>query len=41
MWQYAVVDVKPYPRFDGMYGFVYRGEKCTCSDYAFDEYKEV
>ena len=21
----------------GMYGFVYKGEKWTCSDYAFDE----
>lgn len=24
-----------------MYGFVYRGEKWTCSNYAFDEDKEV
>lgn len=35
--QGAVVDVYPHPKFKGMYGFVYRGEKCTCSDYAFDE----
>lgn len=35
--QGAVVDVYPHPRFRGMYGFVYKGEKWTCSDYAFDE----
>lgn len=38
--QGAVVYVYTHPRFKGMYGFVYRGEKWTCSDYAFDkEYK--
>lgn len=38
--QGAVVDVYTHPKFKGMYGFVYRGEKWTCSDYAFDdEYK--
>ena len=35
--QGAVVDVYLHPRFRGMYGFVYKGEKWTCSDYAFDE----
>ena len=35
--QGVVVDVKPHPKFKGMYGFVYRNEKWTCSDYAFDE----
>lgn len=35
--QGAVVDIYPHPRFRGMYGFVYKGEKWTCSDYAFDE----
>ena len=35
--QGAVVDVYPHPKFRGMYGFVYKGEKWTCSDYAFDE----
>ena len=39
--QGAVVDIYPHPRFRGMYGFVYKGEKLTCSDYAFDEDKEV
>lgn len=38
--QGAVVDVYTHPRFKDMCGFVYRGEKWTCSDYAFDkEYK--
>lgn len=38
--QGAVVDVYTHPKFKGMYGFVYRSEKWTCSDYAFDkEYK--
>ena len=38
--QGAVVDVYPHPKFKGMCGFVYIGEKWTCSDYAFDkEYK--
>lgn len=38
--QGAVVDVKPHPRFTGMYAFVYNGEPWTCSDYAFNkEYK--
>lgn len=35
--QGAVVDVYPHPKFRGMYGFVYKGEKWTGSDYAFDE----
>ena len=35
--QGAVVDVKPHPRFTGMYAFTYNGEPWTCSDYAFDE----
>ena len=35
--QGAFVDVYPHPKFKGMYGFVYKGEKWTCSDYAFDE----
>lgn len=35
--QGAFVDVYTHPKFKGMYGFVYRGEKWTCSDYAFDE----
>lgn len=35
--QGAVVDVYPHSKFKGMYGFVYKGEKWTCSDYAFDE----
>lgn len=35
--QGAVVDVYTHPRFKDMYGFVYRGEKWTCSDYAFNE----
>ncbi len=35
--QGAVVDVYPHPKFKGMYGFVYIGEKWTCSDYAFDK----
>lgn len=35
--QGAVVNVYPHPRFRGMYGFVHKGEKWTCSDYAFDE----
>lgn len=35
--QGAVVDVYPHPKFRGMYWFVYKGEKWTCSDYAFDE----
>lgn len=35
--QGAVVDVYPHPKFKGMYGFVYRNEKWTCSSYAFDE----
>ena len=35
--QGAVVDVYTHPKFKGMYGFVYRGEKWTCSDYAFNE----
>ena len=35
--QGAVVDVYPHPRFRCMYGFVHKGEKWTCSDYAFDE----
>ena len=35
--QGVVVDVKPHPKFKGMYGFVYRNEKWTCSDYVFDE----
>ena len=39
--QGAVVDVYPHPRFRGMYGFVYKCEKWTCSDYAFDEDKEA
>ena len=38
--QGAVVYVYPHPKFKGMYGFVYIGEKWTCSDYDFDkEYK--
>lgn len=39
--QGAVVDVYPHPRFRGMYGFMYKGEKWTCSDYAFDEEYET
>lgn len=35
--QGAVVDVKPHPKFKGMYAFTYNGEPWTCSDYAFDE----
>lgn len=35
--QGAVVDVKPHPRFTGMYAFTYNDEPWTCSDYAFDE----
>jgi hypothetical protein len=35
--QGAVVDVYPHPRFRGMYEFVYKCEKWTCSDYAFNE----
>ena len=35
--QGAVVEVYTHPKFKGMYGFVYRGEKWTCSDYAFNE----
>lgn len=35
--QGATVDVKPHPRFTGMYAFTYNGEPWTCSDYAFDE----
>ncbi len=35
--QGAIVNVYPHPRFRGMYGFVYKGEKWTCSDYAFGE----
>ena len=38
--QGAVVKIYPHPKFKDMYGFVYRGEKWTCSDYVFDkEYK--
>lgn len=29
--QGVVVDVYPHPRFRGMYGFVYKGEKWTCN----------
>lgn len=35
--QGSVVEVYSHPRFKGMYGFIYKGEKWTCSDYAFDE----
>lgn len=35
--QGAVVDVYPHPKFRGMYGLMYKSEKWTCSDYAFDE----
>ena len=35
--QGAVVNVYPHSKFKGMYGFAYKGEKLTCSDYAFDE----
>ena len=35
--QGAIVDVKPHPRFKGMYAFTYNGELWTCSDYAFDK----
>ena len=39
--QGAVVDVYPHPKFRGMYGFIFKGEPWTCSDYAFDEsYRE-
>ena len=39
--QGAIVDVYPHPKFRGMYGFIFKGEPWTCSDYAFDEsYKE-
>ena len=38
--QGAVVDVYPHSKFKGMYGFVYRGDKWTCSDYAFVENKK-
>lgn len=38
--QGAVVDVYPHQKFKGMYKFIYRNEKWTCSSYAFDkEYK--
>lgn len=39
--QGAVVDVYTHPKFKGMYGFVYRNEKWTCSNYAFDEEYET
>lgn len=39
--QGAVADVYPHPKFKGMYGFVYKCEKWTCSDYAFDKDKEA
>ena len=39
--QGAVVDVYPHLKFKGMYGFIYKGEKWTCSDYAFDEEYET
>ena len=39
--QGAVVDVYTQPRFKGMYGVVYRNEKWTCSNYAFDEEYET
>ena len=35
--QGAVVDVKPHPKFRGMYTFTFNGEPWTCSGYAFDE----
>ena len=39
--QGAVVDVYPHQKFKGMYEFVYRNEKWTCSSYAFDEEYEL
>ncbi|WP_368221709.1 hypothetical protein [Blautia wexlerae] len=35
--QGAVVDVYPHQKFKGMYKFIYRNEKWTCSSYAFDK----
>lgn len=35
--QGAIVKIYSHQKFKGMYKFIYRNEKWTCSSYAFDK----